>query len=186
MVGAGGYNPISDPEDKGDNNPNGGGTGWGSGEDDEGIDLKGMLYTNSQKALNDYNRKASRKEDRRLAKQAEHEAKVLAHQADKKAAKEVAKLQKQQGKADARAARIAAKHSDRVSEDHKPKGGNKGKDGKGAPVNQESVDQTVNQKLQNDVDNKDQQRQTEDKIDLAVLGVAACAVLLFVYFASRS
>lgn len=142
-------------------------------EDDDGdaFDLKKDLFNRHQKELEDYNK--------RMAKQAHHEAKIAAHQEQKKQQKEVERLKKQQGKKDKQAKKIVEATGGN-QEDHKPKG-----KGKGKPITQESVDQTVNQKLQNDVDNKDQQRQTEDYIDYAVLGVAACAVLLFVYFASR-
>jgi hypothetical protein len=160
-------------------------------DDDDAFDYKRTIYQQNQEELRKYQdqqlrnqAKEAKKEERRLAKQAEHEAKVMEHQKTKQQ-KEIEKLAKQQGKTDKQVQTINNNINDN-KEDHKGKGGGKGKKGgKGKPINQDSIDKTVGQKLQNDVDNKDQQVQTEDKVDLAVLGVAACAVLLFVYFAAR-
>jgi hypothetical protein len=104
----------------------------------------------------------------------------------KKLQKEVDKLRSQVGKSNRKVQVLKDKINAHKQEDHHGKGGGKGKNGgKGGPTNTDTTDTAVDQKLQNDVDNKDQQRQTDHQIDMAVLGVAACAVLLFVYFASR-
>jgi hypothetical protein len=169
MVGPGGYSESSNA------------TSSPTEDDfDDGIGTKSYFIERNKELL-----EANRKEERRLAKLAEHEAKARAHQEDKAENKRVAKLAKQQGKADAKAQRIANKAGGN-QETHQGKGGGQDKKGsKGKTITQDSVDKTVNQKTQNDVDNKDLQRQTEDYIDYAVLGVIACGVLLFVYFASR-
>lgn len=160
-------------------------------EDDDAFDFKKALYQQTQVQLTKYQRqqakradRENRKEELRLAKQAEHEAKLMEHQKSKQQ-KQIDKLAGQQGKPDKQVQTIN-NNMNGNQEDHVGKGGGKGKKGgKGKPIDQDSIDKVVNQKLQNDVDNKDLQRQTEDNIDLAVLGIGACAVLLFVYFASR-
>jgi hypothetical protein len=165
MVGPGGFagKKGEDPQDQ-------------LGKDDmDTFDIKKDLFDRNQKEVEEYNK--------RMAKIAQHEAKVAEHKAQKKQQKEVEKLKRQQGKKDKQAKKIVDATGGN-QEDHKGKGGGKTKP-EGHPMNKDKINKVVEQKLQNDVDNKDLQKQTEDYMDYAVLGIGACVVLLFVYFAAR-
>lgn len=105
----------------------------------------------------------------------------------KKLQKEVDKLRNQVGKSNSKVQALKQKLNDHKQEEHHGKGGGKGKDGgKGGPTNTDTQTETVDGKLQNDVDNKDLQRQKQDYIDYAVIAIGFCIVGLYVYYASKS